>query len=661
MSMNCQRVQDSFIDYQDGSLPADEAAALRTHLTSCPTCQREWSALQEITRKLDALPAAEEPSPRLSEQFYAMLETHQREADARARSRSPATASTGSSPCSCPTGRCCSSPSPWPCWWPAFTRAIASWPSRPWSHRADNSAKTELAALKAQMDSMNQLVTYSLLQQQSTSDRLKTVLATMDLKTPDRKVLSDLVGALAFDPSVNVRLSAVDALAQHADDSLVRAGVISALSRERAPLVQVAMIEYAARRPARDADAAAGIRETQPRRGHRQERPRGRPPRPRRAAPARQRRQAHRHSQERPTTLSHMKNHIPSLRILSAALIAFLLAGATTLRGNGDEGTTATVKLSAPGKPSTLRLDMPWADIHVVGVDGDDVTVVSTIAQKGAKPTRPGGLRRLDDEVSFEVSEHDNVVTLRIAGDNPWAGHDAEFKISVPRAMALDLKTEAGGDLVVENTDGDIDVSSMNGDIVLKGISGATTVQTMNGEVRATYAKAPQKLVSITSMNGEIDLRVPADTKANVRLRTHNGSILTDFDETVLKTKSEGSSSSSYTYAYGAATASRDAARAAADAMKAAAMATRDAVRDAVREARVAKEEADDEAAPTPEAAPAAPGTPVPPHTPHPARAPRAPLPPITGGKVVSGTLNGGGIDIKISSMNGEIMLRQSK
>ena len=79
--MNCTRVQDCFIDYQDGSLPADEAAQLRIHLASCPTCQREWSALQEITRKLDNLPAAE-PSLRLREQFYAMLETHQREADA---------------------------------------------------------------------------------------------------------------------------------------------------------------------------------------------------------------------------------------------------------------------------------------------------------------------------------------------------------------------------------------------------------------------------------------------------------------------------------------------------------------------------------------------------------------------------------------------------
>ncbi|MBI2496977.1 MAG: hypothetical protein HYV75_03295 [Opitutae bacterium] len=90
---------------------------------------------------------------------------------------------------------------------------------------------------------MSQLVTVSLLQQQSTSDRLQTVLAKMDLKSPDRQVLTDLVGALAFDPSINVRLSAVEALAQHTDDALVRAGVLYALPKERAPLVQVAMIE----------------------------------------------------------------------------------------------------------------------------------------------------------------------------------------------------------------------------------------------------------------------------------------------------------------------------------------------------------------------------------------------------------------------------------
>jgi Putative zinc-finger/HEAT repeats len=243
--MNCSRVQDSFIDYQDGTLPPDESAALRAHLTSCPTCQREWSALQEITRKLDALPAEEEPTGRLREQFYAMLETHQRNADsvspfALARSRIDRffAALLPSTPALQFAG--------------ALTvLAVGLFAGARYFHppvavpAVDYSARQEkeIADLKAQMKEMGSLVSASLLLQKSTSERMQTVLATMDLKSPDRKVLSDLVGTLAFDPSVNVRLSAVEALAPHANDRLVRAGLLSALPRETAPLVQVAMIE----------------------------------------------------------------------------------------------------------------------------------------------------------------------------------------------------------------------------------------------------------------------------------------------------------------------------------------------------------------------------------------------------------------------------------
>ena len=245
--MNCSRVQDSFIDYQDGTLPPDESAALRAHLASCPTCQREWSALQEITRKLDALPAEEEPSARLREQFYAMLETHQRNADsvspfALARSRidrffaallpsTPALQFAGALTVLA-VGVFAGA---------RYFQPPAAAPAPVVDHSATQ--EKEIADLKAQMKEMGSLVAASLLQQKSTSERMQTVLATMDLKSPDRKVLSDLVGALAFDPSVNVRLSAVEALAPHVNDRLVRAGLLSALPRESAPLVQVAMIE----------------------------------------------------------------------------------------------------------------------------------------------------------------------------------------------------------------------------------------------------------------------------------------------------------------------------------------------------------------------------------------------------------------------------------
>jgi Sec-independent protein translocase protein TatA len=391
-----------------------------------------------------------------------------------------------------------------------------------------------------------------------------------------------------------------------------------------------------------------------------------------------------------------MKNHIPTtlLRgLLAAGLTAFALARAHA----DEETTTATVTLSAPGKPATLRVDMPWADIQIVGTDGNSVTVESALAQKGAKPTRKDGLRRLDDEVTFELSEKDNVVTLRMAGENPWASHDAGFKLKVPRAMGLDIKTETGGDLTVKNVEGDLDISNMNGEVKLEGISGSAVVNTMNGEVHVLYAKVPTKLVSITSMNGEVDLRVPADTKANVKLRTHNGTILTDFDDTALKTKTEGrtgnSSSYSYNYSGDVSSAAREAGRAAAEATRMAMEVAREVTREVKREvaraqkeadedeakaaadeekaakdaAKADKEEAEANATPAPKAMAAngstltAPAAPMPPRSPKAARTPRAAIPPITGGKTVTGTLNGGGVDIKISTMNGEITLRQTK
>lgn len=242
--MHCTRVTELFIDYQDGTLPPDEAAQMRAHLASCPTCQREWSALQEITRKLDQLPAPA-PSARLRENFYAMLETHQRDADAPspfalAKSR---------------LDRFFEALLPaQPALQFAFALALlaagifagARWLQKPVVVAPDEASKRELADLRKQVDGMGKLVAASLLQQKSTSDRLQTVLATMDLKSPDRKVLTDLVGALAFDPSVNVRLSAVEALAPHAEADVVRAGLLAALPRENAPLVQLAMIELLA-------------------------------------------------------------------------------------------------------------------------------------------------------------------------------------------------------------------------------------------------------------------------------------------------------------------------------------------------------------------------------------------------------------------------------
>jgi hypothetical protein len=245
--MNCQRIQESFFDYQDGLLSPPDASAVREHLKTCLDCQREWAGLQEISLKLDRLPPVA-PSPRLRTQFYAMLETHRRESDSRSpfvlmRSR---------------IDRVFSALLPAR---PAIQFALVClalgagifFGARFFHPAANEETTKEIDALKQQIASTNQqiastkqLVSWSLLQQQSTSERLKTVLASLDLKKGDQLVVSDLLSALAFDPSVNVRLSALEALYPHAELPAVRSAVAASLPRETSPLVQVTMIDFLA-------------------------------------------------------------------------------------------------------------------------------------------------------------------------------------------------------------------------------------------------------------------------------------------------------------------------------------------------------------------------------------------------------------------------------
>jgi hypothetical protein len=292
---------------------------------------------------------------------------------------------------------------------------------------------------------------------------------------------------------------------------------------------------------------------------------------------------------------------------------------------------------------------LPWAETHITGTDGNEVVVTSTLDQKGRNEVDHEGFRRLDTDVTFELVEKNNVAVITVAGDSIWSDHGAEFEIKVPRNTNLIIRTEIGGDVQVDGVEGDLDINSMNGEVVLRDIASSAVVNTLNGEINASFKRAPVKPVSFSSMNGEIEVRLPGDTKANLRMRTHNGSIRTNFPEGVLQAKTEKSAVRTLVVSEDTREIQREIARETvrvereqARALKAAAQAIAEATKASVQGAL--HDEADGVA-------------PVPPIPPMP------PMPPMPnfGGKSIVGTLNGGGVDIKLTSMNGTITVREAK
>lgn len=101
----------------------------------------------------------------------------------------------------------------------------------------------DVASLRAEVRSLNEMVALSLLDQPSAVDRLRGVSYGGRLGRPDRPVLAALVDTATADPNVNVRLAALDALAPVASEPPVQAALIQALPRQDSPMVQIALAD----------------------------------------------------------------------------------------------------------------------------------------------------------------------------------------------------------------------------------------------------------------------------------------------------------------------------------------------------------------------------------------------------------------------------------
>lgn len=109
-----------------------------------------------------------------------------------------------------------------------------------------NTDAGEIDRLRAEVSVMSRMLAVSMLQQQSASDRLKGVSMTARLGRADDEVTGALLDALKFDPNVNVRLAALDALSGAASRSDVRAEMTAWLPKQNSPLVQLAMVDVLA-------------------------------------------------------------------------------------------------------------------------------------------------------------------------------------------------------------------------------------------------------------------------------------------------------------------------------------------------------------------------------------------------------------------------------
>ena len=190
-------------------------------------------------------------------------------------------------------------------------------------------------------------------------------------------------------------------------------------------------------------------------------------------------------------------------------------------------GDRIAVNLSDPSRPATVKASILNGGITVKGTDGKEVVVVARVRGMDGSRTE-GGMRRVPmTATGLSVEEENNQVRVNVDAIQ----RTIDLEISVPRRTSLTLQSVNDGNIVVSDVEGEFDVNNVNGTVTLTNIAGSAMAHALNGRVLVTFTRVdPQKAMSFSSLNGNIDVTFPADLKANVSFRTDNGDVLSDFD-----------------------------------------------------------------------------------------------------------------------------------
>lgn len=229
--------------------------------------------------------------------------------------------------------------------------------------------------------------------------------------------------------------------------------------------------------------------------------------------------------------------------VVALGLATLCFAGSDWTRWSVREQETIQKTLTLSGSPMRLVIDNVDGYVHVTGTSG---TQVRMTAHKTIRADTDGDLQEAKADVKLETTEKPG--SVEIYYDAPWrcnggsGGCHGEHRhfynvtydidVQVPQDARVVISTVNDGDVRVDKTAGDFDVSNVNGGISMESTSGSGEVHTVNGSISVHFKTNPVAPSSFKSINGQLDLYFQPDFSADLVFKIFNGQIYSDFDVT---------------------------------------------------------------------------------------------------------------------------------
>jgi hypothetical protein len=228
--MKCEEVETAMIDYLDNKLDIVHREQIEKHIETCERCMDEVKDFQNIFKAISAT-EMEQPDATMKINFYHMLHS---EMNKLKINRELAVKRT--------------STKPWPSIFLKIAAGIALLILGAFlgnfiqKNIATQNSSAQLDDYHDKEKDQNKVVMYTLLNEESPSERIKAVNVVEDCDSPDLKVLNALIRVLNDDNNVNVRLAAAYTLSKFLNSSQVRDSIVESLGKQTEPIIQVVLM-----------------------------------------------------------------------------------------------------------------------------------------------------------------------------------------------------------------------------------------------------------------------------------------------------------------------------------------------------------------------------------------------------------------------------------
>ncbi|MBA4849822.1 DUF4097 family beta strand repeat-containing protein [Emticicia sp. BO119] len=212
-------------------------------------------------------------------------------------------------------------------------------------------------------------------------------------------------------------------------------------------------------------------------------------------------------------------------------------------------GQTKPYKVAFSGQGKKVQVVIQQASVNIQGVDGNEVTIEQTGENRKELPKEAEGLRLVtggvvdNTGVGASAEVEGNILKILI----PKNRYTGVLTIKVPKSLDLTVIESQNWNeqkIIISDIAGEIELKTNNSRAYLNDITGPLVANTGHGKIFVTYSKLSQSSPSSISASGAIDITLPNDAKANLKVRSYYGDLFTDWDITAIKKENKSVASS---------------------------------------------------------------------------------------------------------------------